>query len=97
VPQVRFVDLGLAFTSSSRIQPEYLLDLANPLSAQMIEAKHHNCDAANGAQTLYFMAFPSEMLGPHLLNWMKQRHWLACRRVSARSRVALAQIASWAG
>jgi len=53
--------LCIYLSASWRIKPEALLDLANPLTPQVIQIEQlHGC-AADGSQSFHFMAFESEV------------------------------------
>jgi|SRR5580692_11258367 hypothetical protein len=89
-------DLKVRISASWRIQPEALLDLANPLTPQMIQVEQHHSCAANGSQSFHFMAFESEVFRPPLLEGMKQGDLLARQRIGNSGLVSFMQIASGA-
>jgi hypothetical protein len=87
---------GKNLSTRGRIQPERFLDLANPLTPQVIQIQQRHSRAAIGRQSFHFVAFESEVYGPPLSERMKQGHLLACQRISARYLVSFMQIASGA-
>jgi hypothetical protein len=87
---------GKDLSTSSRIQPEALLDLPNPLTPQLIQIEQHHSCAANGSQSFNFMAFESEVFRPPQLEGMKQGHLLARQRIGSCGLVGLMQVASGA-
>jgi hypothetical protein len=71
-----------------------LLQLANPLTAEVIQIEHHHRGAANRSPSFHFTAFESEVFRPQLLDGMKQGHQLACQRINSCCPVGFMQVAS---